>query len=143
MFAVVGRKVKKLEVPAEVVERLAQGYKAGKSSIESRCCHILLLKLEGYTSKQIGKMMDCCEMSVNNWINGFIAYGMAGLQTKEGQGRKPILSSDDLPLVRKAVEAERQRLSQAKMMLEAQSGKRLSNKTLTRFLKVITAVTNE
>ena len=138
-----GRKVKKLEVSAEVLQRLEQGYRAGSSSIESRRCHIVLLKLEGYTSKQIGKITGGCEMSANNWINRFIAQGMAGLQTKEGQGRKPILTADDLPSVRRAVAAERQRLSQAKAIVEAESGKRLSNKTLTRFLKVITAVTNE
>lgn len=138
-----GRKVKKLEVSTEELQGLKQGYRRGSHCIESRRCHIVLLKSEGYTSRQIGKIMGCCEMSVNKWINRFIADAIAGLQTKEGQGRKPILTDADLPLVRKAVEEERQRLSQAKVILEAESGKRLSNKTLTRFLKVITAVTNE
>jgi len=138
-----GRKVKKLEVSSEVLDQLQQCYKGGSSCQESRRCHMILLKLEGYTSRQIGKLTGSCEMTTNNWINRFASDGMAGLQTKAGQGRKPILISDDLPLVRKAVEGERQRLSQAKMIVEAESGKRLSHKTLTRFLKVITAVTSE
>lgn len=138
-----GRKVKKIEVSAEIVQELEAGYRSGvNGSAESRRCHIVLLKVQGYSSKQIGEITGCCEMSVNNWINRFLAEGLPGLQTREGQGRKPILTGEDLPLVQKAVAAERQRLSQAKEILETESGKRLSHKTLTRFLKVITAVTS-
>lgn len=138
-----GRKVKRLEVSSAVLAQLQEGYKGGSSCQQSRRCHMILLKVEGYTSRQIGKLTGSCEMTTNNWISRFASDGMAGLQTKAGQGRKPILSGDDLPLVRKAIEGERQRLSQAKMIVEAESGKRLSHKTLTRFLKVITAVTSE
>lgn len=45
--------------------------------------------------------------------------------------------------MRTAVEQERQRLSQARKIVEENIGKKMSNETLTRFLKVITAVTNE
>jgi transposase len=82
-------------------------------------------------------------MSVNNWINRFEQQGVAGLQTKAGRGRKPILTDEDLPVVKAAIEQERQRLTQAQHLLEQQTGKRMSKETLTRFLKLITAVTNE
>lgn len=82
-------------------------------------------------------------MSVNNWINRFEQQGVAGLQTKAGRGRKPILTYEDLPVVKAAIEQERQRLTQAQHLLEQQTGKRMSKETLTRFLKLITAVTNE
>jgi transposase len=82
-------------------------------------------------------------MSVNNWINRFEQQGVAGLQTKAGRGRKPILTCEDLPVVKAAIEQERQRLTQAQHLLEQQTGKRMSKETLTRFLKLITAVTNE
>jgi len=44
--------------------------------------------------------------------------------------------------VRAAVVAERQRLSQAKLLLEQQLGKEFSLKTLRRFLKKLSAATN-
>ena len=82
-------------------------------------------------------------MSVNNWINRFEQQGVAGLQTKAGRGCKPILTHEDLPVVKAAIEQERQRLTQAQHLLEQQTGKGMSKETLTRFLKLITAVTNE
>jgi len=48
------------------------------------------LKLEGYSSKEIGGITGCCEMSVNNWIMRFEQQGVEGLKTKKGCGRKPI-----------------------------------------------------
>jgi transcriptional regulator GlxA family with amidase domain len=46
-------------------------------------------------------------------------------------------------VVKAAVQQERQRLSQAQQIIEANIGKQMSRQTLTRFLKVITAVTKE
>lgn len=137
------RKVKKIEVSAEAQLALEEGYRTGKSHCYRQRCQLVLLKLEGYKSKEIGGILGCCEMSVNNWINRFEQQGLEGLKTREGRGRKPILTGDDLPLVRAAVQRERQRLSQAKAVIEQSTGKTMSKETLTRFLKVITAVTNE
>jgi transposase len=139
----VSRKVKKLEVSSEIRGHLEQGYKSGKSHCFRQRCQMILLKAEGYGSKEIGSIVGSCEMSVNNWINRFEKEGMDGLQTKGGRGRKPILTADDLPMVRAAVQAERQRLSQAQLIIEQSSGKSMSKKTLSRFLKLITAVTTE
>lgn len=119
------------------------GYHAGKTHCYRQRCQMVLLKLDGYLSKEIGTIVGCCEMSVNNWIQRFEQQGIAGLQTKEGRGRKAILTQDDLPVVRAAVQQERQRLGQAHQIIEQTTGKTMSQQTLTRFLKLITAVTNE
>ena len=55
------------------------------------------------------------------------------LRTKVGQGRKPILAEAHLNIVKKAIEEERQRLSQARQIIENNIGKKMSNETLTRF----------
>jgi hypothetical protein len=46
-------------------------------------------------------------------------------------------------VVKAALQQERQRLSPAQQVIEANIGKQMSWQTLTGFLKVITAVTNE
>ena len=125
------------------MQSLVQGYREGKTHCYRQRCQMVLLKLDGYKSKEIGLITGSCEMSVNNWINRFEQQGVAGLQTKAGRGRKPILTHEDLPVVKAAIEQERQRLTQAQHLLEQQTGKRMSKETLTRFLKLITAVTNE
>ncbi|ANI89631.1 hypothetical protein A9P82_10230 [Arachidicoccus ginsenosidimutans] len=61
--------------------------------------------MEGYTSKEIDLIVGSCEMSVNNWINHFEAAGIAGLQTRSGQGRKRILQEEDISIVRSAIVA--------------------------------------
>ena len=137
------RKVKKIEVLADAKLALEGGYRAGKTHCYRQRCQMVLLKLDGYKSKEIGTITGCCEMSVNKWIKRFEQQGMQGLKTKEGRGRKPILTQEYLPVVKAAVQQERQRLSQAQKIIEQHLGKSMSKETLTRFLKGITAVTNE
>ena len=138
-----GRKVKKLVVPAEVGLALAKGYREGGRHCYRIRCQIILLKLEGYKSKEIGKITACCEMSVNNWVKRFEILGLEGLETKAGRGRKAILNRQHLPIVAQAVKQERQRLNQAQKIIEENIGRPMSKQTLTRFLKVVTAVTSE
>jgi len=138
-----GRKVKKLVVSVEARFALAKGYREGKSHCYRRRCQMVLLKLEGYKSKEIGSITACCEMSVNNWVNRFEILGIAGLETKAGRGRKAILGQQHLFIVTEAVKQERQRLAQAQKIIEESIGRAMSKQTLTRFLKVITAVTGE
>ena len=84
------------------------------------------------------------EVSVNNWLNRYEAERIAGLFTKEGRGRKPLLDEgQDAAIVREVIVEERQRLKQAKELLEEKLNKRFSGKTLRRFLKSLTAATNE
>ena len=104
---------------------------------------MVLLKAEGYSSKQVAAVLDTNEISVHNWLKRYAAQGLEGLKTIPEQGRKPILEqARSLSLVRAAVEQERQRLSQAQKMIENTMGKKISQQTLIRFLKNITAVTN-
>lgn len=82
-------------------------------------------------------------VTVNNWLNRYQVAGLAGLETKPGRGRKPVFEpARDLEQVRQAVVAQRQRLSQAQLLLEQQMGQDFSLKTLRRFLKKLSAATN-
>ena len=122
---------------------LEDGYKTGGSHVFRQRCKLVLLKAEGYTSKQVAAILNTNEISVHKWLKRYALAGIAGLKTRAGQGRKPILELSDLSVVRAAVEQERQRLSQARKIIEENLGKKMSGQTLTRFLKVITALTNE
>ena len=135
------RKVKELKVSVEQRQELEKIYKSAQNAAVNRRAQMVLLKLQGYRSKEIAAIVGCCEMSVNSWIRRFETEGIPGLNTKEGRGRKPLLKSTDLDIVRAAITAERQSLTRAKLIIEAAKGKALSKSTLTRFLKLITAVT--
>jgi transposase len=139
----VARKSKELVLSEEAQKQLEQGYKTSDHHCFRHRCKMVLLKAQGYTSKQVATLLDTNEISVHNWLKRYAAEGIEGLQTRKGQGRKPILEQAHLSIVRAAVQQERQRLSQAQQIIEQHIGKKMSRETLTRFLKLITALTNE
>ena len=120
---------------------MEENYKKGSTHRFRQRCKMVLLKSDGYTSEEIAVIMGTNASSVHNWLKRYRDTGVEGLKTKKGQGRKPILGEEHLSIVRKAVEQERQRLSQARQIVEENIGRKMSDDTLTRFLKVITAVT--
>jgi transposase len=139
----VSRKIRIVALSAEALLLLKEGYSKGKSHAFRKRCHIVLLKGEGRTSKDIGLIVSLHEISVNHWLNRYEAAGIKGLFTQPGRGRKAILDEQrDGATVRTAVTQERQRLSVAKALLEEQLHKSFSTKTLKRFLKSVTAATN-
>jgi transposase len=104
---------------------------------------MILLKAEGWRSRDIERQTGCCEASVNSWIKRYEREGIEGLLSKEGRGRKPLPAEENEAVVRAAIKEERQPLSRAKHIIETEPDKQFSLATLTRFLKVLTAVTNE
>lgn len=136
-------KIRTIELGSTERAGLEQGYRSDHRHAFRQRCQLVLLKSEGRTSEQVGQLLQLNPVTVNHWLNRYQAEGLAGLETKPGRGRKPVLEpTRDLEQVRQAVVQERQRLSQAKLLLEEQLGKEFSLKTLQRFLKKLTAATN-
>lgn len=135
-----GRKVKQLNLTLDEQTALEQGYKSTGSFVFSQRCQMILLKNQGRSSKEIAGILITNELSVNQWVQRYEQQGIKGLQTKKGQGRKPILDVlADQAVVKAVVKKERQRLKLAKAELEAALGKAFSVRTLKRFLKNLTA----
>lgn len=134
-----GRKVKSIELNIYQRAELEKGYKRGRS-IFSKRCHMILLKSESKSSREVASLLRTNEVSVNQWLARYKEQGIEGLKTKVGQGRKPILNKEtDEQKVKAVVQKERQRLKLAKAELESDLDKKFSLKTLKRFLKKLTA----
>ena len=135
-----GRKSKIIDLTEAEKKELEQGYKYSKSLHFSRRCHFVLLKNQGKTSQAIADTFGITIQPVNRWCNRYLKDGIKGLQTKSGQGRKPILDKDkDESIIKRTVQKERQRLKNAKDILEDELDKSFSLKTLQRFLKRLAA----
>ena len=107
-----GRKVKVIKLTEQERANLEKGYRNSQNAQFSRRCHIILLKSEGFTSEQIADIFQTTIQPVNSWVKRYEASGIAGLQTKSGQGRKPILNKEqDEAQVKAAIKKERQRLN--------------------------------
>jgi transposase len=129
-------KIKTVELTKAERAALEKGYRTGSSHAFRLRCQMILLKSEQRTAAQIASLLGCCEVVVNNWLKRFESEGIEGLRTRPGRGRKPVLDAEkDLPSVKAAVAANRQRISLAKAELEAELGKSFSTKTLQRYLK--------
>ena len=137
-------KIKTVELTRAQRNELEKGYRAGSSHAFRVRCQMILLKSERRTAADIADLLSCCEVVVNNWLKRFESEGIEGLLTKPGRGRKPILDAEkDLPSVKAAVTANRQRISLAKAALEVELGKPFSQKTLERYIKNMVLAINE
>ena len=131
---------------------LEKAAKHGPSHSFRLRCQAVLLKTDAQnkrTALSIAKQLNCCEMSVNDWVKRYQEHGLSGLKVKPGRGRKSILNKDtDLVAIRRAVQAwplfrgSRQRLTFAKAELEQELGKNFSTQTLKKFLKKTVAASS-
>ena len=134
----------KLELTDAQCTELEKGYKQGKTPGFRQRCQMILLKAQRKTSQEIGQHLGCHLITVNHWVKRYQQEGISGLHIREGRGRPALLNNEtDLPAVRLAVQANRQRLGQAQAALYEELGKQFSRSTLKRFLKKTVADTSE
>lgn len=133
----------KIELTDNQRKELENGYRNGKSHSFRINCQIILLKSEGRISKEIASFLGTSEQKVNRWLWRYKLEGVKGLQIGKGGGRVAILQAADSESVKAAVKHHRQRISQAKAVLEKSLQKEFSQKTLERFLKNLTADINQ
>ena len=137
-------KIKTIALSRAQRTALEKGYHTGSSHAFRIRCQMILLKSERRAAAEIADLLGCCEVVVNNWLKRYESEGIDGLRTRPGRGRKPLLDAEeDLPRVKAAVAANRQRISLAKAELEAELGKAFSTKTLQRYIKNMVLAINE
>ena len=124
---------------------LETGHRNGKNHAFRNRCQVILLKSEGRTSKSVGLIVKMSNMSVDAWVRRYKSEGIAGLRTKPGRGRKPLLDKEkDKESILAVVKSNRQRVDMAKAEWEAaQVGRTVSRDVFRRFLKALAAGTSE
>jgi transposase len=128
------------------IQELENGYCHGKSHALRQRCHIVLLKQQGHSSKHITSLKGYPkhQTTINNWVTRYEQFGIIGLKNKQGQGRKSILNpAIHRQKVEEIVKSERQRLDYAKSLIEQELDVKMNKKTLTRFLKTLSVLTEE
>jgi transposase len=129
--------IKKLELTESQLAELEKGFRRGTSHCFRMRCRVILLKAEGLTSVEVGAQTDMSLVSVNSWVKRYLSEGIAGLQTRPGRGRKPIMDSSDESAVRAAIEQDRQSVSRVKASWQQATGKEASDMTFKRFLSAL------
>ena len=136
-------RTKVVELSLEQRAALEKGYRKGHSHAFRVRCQMILLKSERRSSLEVGHILGCCEIVVNNWLSRYEEEGINGLETRPGRGRKPKLSTQN-PLHLQTVKAEIARRPQSVKTviakLEEEFDLRMHPDTLKRFLKKLVTV---
>lgn len=136
-------KTRILELTNEENADLEKGYRNGPSHAFRTRCQMLLLRSQGRSAREVACHIGCCDLVVYRWVSRYGREGLAGLHTRQGRGRKPILEGPEaLAAVKEAVQNNRSRLSLAKAELEEALGLGFSQRTLVRFVKKTVLATN-
>ncbi len=133
-----GRSIK-IELTDNQRKELENGYRTDKSHSFRTNCQIVLLKSDGRKSSEIASFLGSSAQKVNRWLWRYKLEGINGLEIRQGRGRPSILQIENTESIKEAVRRHRQRITLAKAELEASLGKEFSQKTLSRFLKNLTA----
>jgi transposase len=141
-----GRK-RQLKIEEKGLKELKYMSLHDSSPLARQRCNIVLLNSIGLTNVEIQSSLGCSSTTITNALDRYeYDYPTKGLKcmlNKGGQGRKPALVAGDMDVVRKAIEAERQKLSLAKLIIEENKGTELSDYQLRSFLKSMVVNTNE
>ena len=136
-------KIRIVTLTTQQRDELENGYRNGATHAFRKRCQLVLLKSQKRSSKQVGQILGCAQLTVNNWLTRYEKEGIDGLKTKPGRGAKPKLRLErDAAVVKAAVKKHRQEIQKAKAEIEEHTGQSLSQRTLTRFLKKLVADTN-
>lgn len=72
-------------------QALEVGFKNSDGHCFRSCCHVILLKAAGRSSKDVGLITSMSHINIDHWVKRFKSGGISGLRNKVGQGRKPVL----------------------------------------------------
>ena len=118
--------IKVLELSEVDRLKLEKGYHNGPTHSFRIRCKSILLKSEGKSAPQIAEMLEVTVPTVYAWVKRYEENGIKGLETRPGQGRKPIMDCSDEEAVRKAIEEDRQSVSKAREAWQNATGKETS-----------------
>jgi len=125
-------------------QELESLYKHSPNHSLRKRCQTILLKADGRDSKDVGKIVGMCNVSVNNWVKRYKEFGLKGLNIRPGRGKKFLIDKlSDESSVLEAVKRHRQKVATAKAEWSASSGKDVSLITFKRFLKSLAEGINE
>jgi len=127
-----------IDLKPDKVEELTIGFKSGNTATYRRRCHIILLSDQGQSIGEIAEIYNIVRQTVTNTFNRFEKAGIKGLQTKKGQGKKPIIRIENeaqTNQIEKLVEKNSQNLNAALAEIKKEVGLEMSKVTLQRFLK--------
>ena len=86
------------------IKKIEQKYKKEKDIKVKQRLHILLLLREGWTQREVAKMLHISNGIIPFWKARFESGGFDNINDKEGRGIKSKITDEELSMLRSAIE---------------------------------------
>ena len=97
--------------------------------------HSLLLSHQGFSIPHIARFYQVDRRSVSTWIDRWQTRGLVGLDDQPGSGRRPLLNDAEQQKVHAYLSQYPKDIKKVVQALEQETTKRVSTKTIKRFIK--------
>jgi transposase len=97
--------------------------------------HSILLSHQGFSMRRIAAVYQVSRYAVAEWMERWQSTGLVGLYDHPRPGRPPILTADEQHKVEQHLQEHPKDLKQVVHLLEQETNKRVSTKTIKRLIK--------
>src|SRR5262245_29607874 len=110
-------------------------YKESKHHRVRQRAHCILLSFEGRTTTDLMEIFAVDRLTIYHWFEAWEASHFVGLYDHKGRGRPPKLTVEEQMKAQQYIEQYPQDMKKVVHLLEQETSKRVSTKTLKRLLK--------
>lgn len=125
------------DLSLETQHLLRRCYKESQHHRVRQRAHCILLSFYGKTTHELMHIFDVSCLTIYHWFNAWEMRRFAGLYDHKGRGRHPKLAIEEQEQVRQYIEQYPQDIKKVVHLLEQETSKRVSTKTIKRLLKKI------
>jgi transposase len=93
------------------------------------------MSFHGMTTHDLVKIFDVDRLTIYHWFNAWETRRLAGLYDHKGRGRPPKLTTADQEKVQQYMEQYPKDIKKVVHLLEQETSKRVSTKTINRLVK--------
>lgn len=122
---------------SETRNLLTRIYQQSKYTQVRQRAHCLLLSFEGYSMKDITKILGVSRKTIHNWLVSWEERSIVGLYDKKGRGRKPTFSKSQKSQIRLWVKQSPKQLEKVHSRIEREWGIKVCKETIKRVLKIL------
>jgi transposase len=123
------------DVSPETHSVLRRVYKYSKHHRVRQRAHCILLSFHGMPTNDLMKVFDVDRLTIYNWFNAWEERHLAGLYDQKGRGRPPKLTSEEQEKAQQYITQHPKDIKKVVHIIEQETAKRVSTKTIKRLVK--------
>jgi transposase len=123
------------DLSPETQSLLRRCYKESQHHRVRQRAHCILLSLFGKTTTDLMHIFAVERLTISHWFDAWETHRFAGLYDHKGRGRPPKLTIPEQEQAQQYIEQYPQDMKKVVHLLEQETSKRVSTKTLQRLLK--------